>query len=816
MVADDGFPNRLPMTGFIDDIRQAFRALLRAPRFSLMLIGVLAMGIGAGTAMFSALHRLAFDNIPYAKPDRLLMLWDRAPDGERQHLTFGSYRELEARTTSFTGMAAMRPWRPALVGEAGLRGQQVSASYFDVLGVRPALGAGFDPATDRPQALKTVVISDALWQRNLHADPGVIGKLLTLDDRAYTVVGVMPAGFVDVLSPSADVWSTLQYDPALPTQGREWGHHLRLVARLKDGVPLEAARQDVATVAANPTAEFARPSHALLDLGMQVNHVHDELNSAIRPSLYAAFGAALLLLLIACANAANLLSVRALQRRREIEARVILGAAPTRLLRLVVFESLLLALASGAAGLALTYVILRAMASLAPAGMSGFADVAIDGIAALFALSVAAGVGLIIGLIPAFRALRIGQRSGAPRAASRTIGGERRARNLLVIAEVTMAMVMLISSSLLVRSLQQLHEVDVGFESAQRLTLNVHVGGPRYDDAGTRRFFDEALASVRQLPGIESAAYTSQIPFSGGVETYGVRIEAIEPQAPMNTYEANRHTVSPGLFATLGIPIIAGRALNERDRRDAPPSAVIGASLAKRAFGEQNPLGRRLQVGPPDSPWFDIVGVAGDVHDSSLTSGPDSAFYVTAAQWRFADQDLSFVVHTRDAPTSQANAIAAAIHEIDPDRPITRVADLDDLVASASADQRFSSTWISLFGISALLLAAIGIYGVLAIDVSERRSEIGLRLALGASRSGLGRWVLRGAMLSVLIGIVLGVVIASGVTGLMQSLLYGIAPIDPASFLLAPLLLAATAFVACLAPLARALRIDPARSMLNE
>lgn len=808
------------MTAILDDFHRALRMLGRAPGFSLLAIAVLALGIGASTAMFSAVDSVLLDSVPYPDADRLVTLWDHGPDGAQQPVTFGTYRELLARSRSFEAMAVIRPWQPALADAdepERLDGQRVSASYFQVLGVTPAFGPGFDPAMDRPDGRRTAVISDGLWQRRFQADPAVVGREVTLDDQRYTVVGVMPATFDDVLAPKAEIWTLLQYDPSLPAQGREWGHHLRMVARLGPGVAGVDAEGEITRIAGAPIAEFVRPSHAAFERGLMIETVQDELTRAVKPGLLAALGAVLLLLLIACVNVANLLLVRGAQRGGEFAARVALGAGPGRLIRQLLAENLLLAAFGGGLGLVLAHLSLNALASLAPPGLPGVDSMGVDGTALGIAAAIAGSVGILVGLVPALRASHIGWRSGMNQGLRGVIGSHRTARNVLVVAEVALAVVLLVSAGLLVRSLDRLFAVDAGFESAQLLTMQVHVSGQRFAAAdASRQFFADALTAVRSVPGVESAAFTSQLPMSGDLDEYGVQFEPLPGEASTGGFSTLRYAVSPDYFSTMGIPLRAGRALDASDGTDAPLAAVISAALAKRKFADENPLGRRARIGAPDGPWYTIVGVAGDVRQASLAGGPADAIYVANKQWRFADQSVSFVVRVRGDAGPLVPAIRAAIWAVDKDRPITRVATMDDLLAASAAERRFASILFVAFGLAALLLAAIGIYGVLSVNVAERSGEIGLRIALGARLPVVLRWVLGQGMTMIAVGIALGLFMASGATRALESLLFGVTPTDATTFVVVALTIGTVALLACLFPLRRAMMVDPAQALRSE
>ncbi len=807
-------------TGVADllaDLRYAARRLRRAPGFTAVAVVTLALGIGATTAIFSVVQPILLEPLPYPGARRVAMIWELAHDGSRIDGTFGMYRALAERAHSLDAVAVVKPWRPARTGGGEperLEGQRVSAAYFRVLGVPPALGRGFRASEDRPGGGDVVVLSDALWRRSFGADPSIVGRAVTLDDRPYVVVGVMPRGFENVLDPAAELWAPLQYDLS---QGRAWGHHLLTVARLRPAVSAGAAARELDGVGAALLAE-RHPETYGPEVRFQVVSLHDEVTRPVRPALLAVLGAVLLVLVIACVNVANLLLARGVLRRPELALRTALGAGHRRLLRQLLTEALLLAALGGAAGLGLAVAGVRALVAFAPAGLPRLDAVRVDGPVLLFGIGLTTLIGLAFGLAPARQAARRDPHRDLE-AGARTTGGTRgRARGALVVAEVALALVLLVGSGLLLRSLGRLLAVDPGFDPAHLLTLQVQVSGHRLDnEEATRRLFERTLDAVRRLPGVASAALTSQLPLSGDSDLYGVHFDpspAADPGEPERVHGTYRYAVSPGYFETLGIPLRRGRFLDERDRRGDAPAAVISEALAARRLPGLDPLGRRLRIGA--SSLYTVVGVVGEVHQSSLALQATDAVYITEAQSPFADAAMSLVVRTEGDAAALAPAVRRAIASVDPDQPVTRVATMDELVAVSTAERRFALSLFEAFALVALAMAAAGIYGVLSGRVAERTREIGVRSALGASRREILGLVVRQGMTLTGVGVALGAVGATAASRALTTMLFGVSPLDPATYLGVVALLAAVALLACALPAWRAARVDPARTLRTE
>jgi len=801
------------MESIFQDIRYAWQQLRKTPGFACPAILILAIGIGGTTAIFSALNPILFEPLPYPHASRIMMIWYADQDGVRIPETFHTYRELAERSRSFETVAVMKTWQPTLVGAdqpERIDGQQVSAAYFHALGVAPALGRDFLPSDDVFNGPRVVILSHGLWRRRFGGDNTIVGQPVRLDDETYTVIGIMPPRFENVLAPSAEAWSPLQYNARniTSTETREWGHHLRMIGRLWPGFSLNQARSDLGWIASTPVTEFPRPRWAALSRGFIVDRLQDDITRGVKPALLAVFGAVILVLLIACVNVTNLVLARGAQRQGEMAMRAALGAAPPRLIRQSVTESLLLAFCGGAVGMIVAKAGIRLLVALSPPGLPRVEAIRLDVTAFGFAFAVTVLIGLAVGLIPALRCSRQDLQSALQQSSGRTAGSHGLTPSAFVVAEVALALVLLVSSGLLFHSLRRLFAVPPGFDASGVVSLQVETYGRKYgDDRIGRQFFRQALEAVRQVPGVREAAFTSQLPLSGDSDVYGAHFELDSPETGYAVY---RYSVTPGYFHALNIPLKRGRLLDEHDTTDKPPVILISESLARRRFPNQDPLGKRVHVGGrPTAPLFTIVGVVGDVKQMSLSLSDTDAVYTTTEQWHWADGTLSLVVRTDGNAAGLVPEIKNAIWSVDREQPIVRVAMLDELLADSARERRFVLILFEAFGLVGLVLAATGIYGVLSGSVSERTREIGVRSALGATRTSILSLVLRQGMTLAGLGAALGLMGAALASQAIAAMLFGVSRLDPVTYLGVILLLAAVSAVACSVPAWRAARIDP-------
>jgi putative ABC transport system permease protein len=811
------------MNSLLQDLGYAFRQLRKNPGFACTAIVILGLGIGASTAIFSAVNPILFEPLPYPHASRILMISYVGEDGSHIPQTFHTYRELAERNRSFDSVGIVRPWQPTLTSAdqpERFDGQRVSASYFRTLAVSPMLGRDFQSSDDVLHGPKVVILSNGFWRRHFGSDSTIVGDQVRLDDDSYTVIGVMPLGFDNVLAPSAQVWSPLQYDAGNITsqQTREWGHHLRMVGQLRAGVSIEQARNDLAWIAHTPVPEFPRPAWAALDHGLAANPLQDEVAGGVKPALLAVLGAVILVLLIACVNVTNLLLARGAQRRGEFAMRSALGAARPRLIRQLLTESLLLAIMGGAFGMIVAQFGVHALVALSPTELPRLNAIRVDGAVFAFALGITTLIGLAVGLIPALHAAGGDLHIAVQQSSGRTAGGHQLTRRVLVVAEVAIALVLLVSAGLLLRSLQRLFAIDPGFDASHLLTLQVQESGHQFDnDSAKDRFFTRALEAVRQVPGVTAAAFTSQLPLSGDFESYGIQFAR---DANDNAEAGLRYAVSPAYFEAMHIPLRRGRLLNEHDAADAPGAILISESFAKRKFPGQDPLGQRVHVGPDigraDRPWGTIVGVVGDVKQASLALSETDAFYTSTTQWSWIDNVQSLVIRTPGDAAALAPAVRKAIWSVDKDQPIVRVATMDNLLAKSEAERHFVLTLFEAFGLVALLLAATGLYGVLSGSVTERTREIGVRAALGATPGNILALVIRQGMILTAVGVALGFTGAVAASQALITLLFGVSRLDPVTYAGVIALLSGVSLVACGVPARRAAQVDPAITLRAE
>jgi putative ABC transport system permease protein len=792
----------------VADLRYAARRLRGAPGFTAVTVLTLALGIGGTTAIFSVVNPILFESLPYPGAGKLAAIWesDHVPQ------TFVTYREIAERSRSFEAVAVLRAWQPTLVGGAEperLEGQRVSAGYFRVLGVAAALGRAFEPGDDRLNGPAVVILSDALWRRRFAADSAVVGRQITLDERAHTVLGVLPAGFDNVLAPAAGLWAPLQYDLS---EGRAFGHHLRMIGRLAPGIRHDQAAREVdalgRAVAARYPDGFGKGATSV------AVPLQEDLTRGVKPALLAIIGGVVLVLLIACVNVTNLLLARGVQRREEFALRAALGAGRSRLIRQLLTESVLLAVLGGAAGLAVAALGVRVLVALSPESLPRLGAVEVDPAVFAFSLALAALIGVAFGLAPALQAAGSAPQAGLPQGNRHTPGGHRRLRSGLVVAEVALALMLLVSSGLLLRSLGRLFAVPAGFDPVDVLTLQVQTSGQRFADRdATQRFFSAALQAVRAVPGVTRAAFTSQLPLSGDLDEYGAHFEG-GPAEPATSHSVFRYAVSEQYLETMGIPLRAGRALDERDRAGAPLVALISESLARSRFPSASALGQRVRVGP--GPPYTIVGVVGDVKQMSLALDQADAVYIPAAQWPVGDASMSLVVRGPGDVASLTPEIRRAIWSVDRDQPILRVATLERLLAASAAERRFALILFEAFALAALVLAAAGIYGVLSGSVAERTREIGVRAALGASRRSILALVLRSGLGLTGLGLLIGLAGAVLATRGIEAMLFGVTRLDPVTYFGVLVLLAGVALLACWIPARRAMGVDPATTLRSE
>ncbi len=807
------------MSNLIQDLRFAARSFLRAPRFTMPAVLALALGIGATSATFSVVRGVMLRPLPYSNPDRIVVVWENNLKRNRPRNVIGAANFVEWRTRnrSFEYLGMVGPARLSLMlsGQPEeVTGLFASADVFPLLGVQPALGRAYAPPEDEDGNDQVMVVSHEFWQSRLGGATNVLGTTINASGRPRTIVGVTPPGFT-IIGQRADFlipygWTMERLRSA---SGRGSSHGL---ARLRDGVSLEQAAGDMKNIAAELEQEFPQRNTGW---SVTLVPVHEQMVDQIRPALLVLAGAVVLVLLIACVNVANLLLARSNVRQRELGVRAALGARRGRLVRQMLTESLLLAAAGGLAGLALAFMFHRGLLALVAnrIPVPRLDQVALDIPVLALTMGLALATGLVFGFVPAMlashtvnEALREGGRhGGGPRS--------RRALGTLVVAEVALSLVLLAGAGLLIRSFVRLQNIDPGFRAEGLLTARVQLPATRYsDDRRSAGFFTDALARITALPAVQNAAGVSFLPLTGfGIGTSFYRADQPVPavgEAPTTEVRP----VTPGFFRTMGIPHIVGRDFAASDLGDSPAVAIVSETLARRHLSGENPIGKRLHVniGRPGGRQFEIVGVVGDIRLTSLEGDVRPAVYIPHTQ--LAVGLMTFVVRTETDPLALVNSVGAAVHAIDPELPLADVRTMEGVVDATLARPRVVAVLLTSFALMALVLAAVGVYGVIAYSVGQRTQEIGVRMALGATPESVFRLVLGQALRLVVLGVVAGLIAASVLTRLLETLLYQTEPLDPWTFALTALLLVLVAVSASYVPARRGTRVAPVEALRAE
>jgi predicted permease len=796
------------------DLRYTTRTLGRARGFTAVAILVLALGIGANTAVFSVTDYVLIRPLPFPAAERLVNVWEDLPGYREMQLSPADYRDWKQMNTVFDDMGGVTTDSVNLVGQGDpvrIQSASVTGSLFGVLGVQPLLGRTIAPADGQDGAPLTVVLSYGLWERVFGGDRAVLGRKVNLDGSPYTIIGVMPAKF-RFPDQGIELWTPLQFpDTAFADRNN---NYIDGVARLRQGVSLEQARAAMNTIAGQLRRQYPKE---LAHTGATVVAMRDDLSEQSRLLLVALAGTSLCVLLIACTNLANLLFARALARQKELAVRSALGAGSDRLIRQLVTESVVLSVLGGLLGVLFADLALPLLARLVPAlPVSGAPS--IDLRVLVFAAIVTALTGMGFGILPAlrvsrsadFQGLREGPRSGGPRKTG--------ARSALILTEVTLSVVLLISAGLLLRALLRIQSVDPGFRSDAVLTLQTALPMPKYESVAKRTaFYQRVLSEVRALPGVSEAGYTSFLPMTLGGGIWPVDIDGKTTLDRAEDHSASLRFVTPGFFAALKIPLLAGRNLTESDAPDRPLIAVVSESFARRYWPEQNPLGRRFTFAFLDRT---IVGVVGNVRVRGLERISEPQVYLPYQQVRdgylpfYAPKDL--VIRASVTPGLLLPSVWRTVREADPEQPISNVRTLDEVVQARTAPRFVQVRIIAAFAALALLLAGIGIHGLLSFTVSTRSSEIGMRIALGAQPRDILRMVLQQSVVLAAAGVALGMALAYVAGRAMQALLAGIPPADPVTFLIAVVLCLLMTIAGSLVPSLRALRVDPIAAIRAE
>ena len=816
------------METFVADVRFALRGLRHAPGFAAAAILTLALGMGATTAIFSVIRAVLLSPLPYAEPDRRVMIWSRWKDFDKTWLATGEIVDYRRLCPSLESVAAWEIDQANLTGggdpiRIGVAG--ITANTFETLGSRPMLGRGFTDAEDRPGGPPVIVLGYGLWQSRFGADPGVIDRVVELDGVARRVVGVMPRGFAlptdfteDAAEPTG-VYVPDQMDLARADHGNHGYYGAALLAR---GATARGATAELKTVTANSTRQGVYP--AAMRFEAFAVPVEQEIRGGARRALGLVFGAVGFLMLMACANVANLLLARAEGRQREISVRAAIGAGKARLIRQLLTESFVLAAGGGILGLALAWAGVRVIAAKGAAGLPALTPIAIHPPMLLFAAALTVATTFLFGFAPALQTLRLNLSESLRDGSANSSAGRRRQslRGLLAGLQMALAVILLLGAGLMLRTLDALMHIDLGFQPRHVLTLQLRPPEASYArPEAVVAFYRALLDRVRGLPGVQAAGLVRSLPLAASIGDWGLDVEGFV-ESPGNNAKGDWQVVSDGAFEALGERILRGRTLRPSDAAEALPVALVNETLARTYWPGQDPIGRRIRMGSDmKRPWMTVVGLVKDVRHNGVTASVKEKFYVPYAQFpqaRGGDaaRGMTLVVRASGDPMALSNPIRAEVHRLDPRLPVANVRPMTDVVDASLATPRLTGSLLAIFAALALILAAIGVAGVLAYLVSRRRREIGIRMALGASRTNVLVLVVRRGVAYAAAGIAAGVAAAFFLTRLMEGLLFGVAPRDPLTFAGVSALLLAIAAMASLVPALRAAGVDPLEALRSD
>lgn len=806
------------MNGLFQDLRFALRQLRKSPGFTGVAVLTLALGIGATTAIFSVIDGVLLQPLPFKSPDCLYTLWERnlKMGYEQNPPAAANFRDWRDRNQVFEQLAAFDASKSFDLSGNGrperVDGAAVSPDLFDLLGVAPQLGRAFSANEDQLGQERDIELSYGLWQRRFNADRSILGKHILVDGNDFTVIGVMPPGF-QFPGDTGTVMNIFTAPPAqawvpLALTAHQWSerssHYLEVVGRVKPGITLDQAQAQLDSIEQQLNREYPKE---YIGSDVKLVPLHAQVVGSFRPALLVLFGAVVFVLLIACANVANLLLARATSRRREVAIRSALGATGARLTRQLITESVTLASAGGFFGVLFAFGAIRLLPRLLPANFPRTADIHLNSSALLFTALVSIATGVIFGLAPALQSskalitesLKQGERGAE--GFSRT-----RLRSALVMSEVALALVLLIGTGLLLRSFVRLERVNPGFAPDHILTMDISLPDVRYPDPQKAAFFDQLLNRIRAFPGVESAGAIGHLPLAGDMESYQVEVEG---RAPLPNEFANPtvHVAMPGYFESLKVPLVEGRLFGEHDNLQSRKVVIINDVVARNVFPNENPIGKRLRMGFNGFSG-EIVGVVRHTSHLTLDSAPVEEVYMPYLQVPYWNK-LSLTVRTVSAPLAVAQPIQQLVRSMDQNEPVAKIRTMDDVTEAAVAAPRFRTLLLGLFGLAALLLGAIGLYGVMSYSVTQRTREVGVRMALGATRSEVIVLVLREGLRVTLAGVAIGLLGALALMHLLSSMLYEVRATDPLTFIGVSLFLTAIALLANFVPARRAAKVDP-------
>jgi predicted permease len=797
------------METLIQDTRYAIRTMLKSPGFTVIAVLALALGIGANTAIFSVVNAVLLRPLPYKDADRLVHVHRMQPPIQRAPISRPDYFEWENQQEVFQGIAAFfyRTYNLTRVDQAErLTGARVTGSFFPLFGVTPSTGRFFDASDDKAGGARAAVIGYGLWQRRFGGDPDIVGKTITLNSDAYAVIGVAPSSFQ--FPRGIELWTPAFLAEEKTQRG---SNYLKVIARLKDGITQPKADAQMNQIAAALAEKY--PANDT-NLTVATSPLLEEQVGSVRPVLLILLGAVAFVLLIACANVANLLLARATSRQKEFAIRTALGAGRWRIVRQLLTESVLLALVGGALGVALSLWGIQLLVSAAPASIPRVKEVSLDKWVLAFTFLMSLLTGIVFGLVPSLQVSRSDLNETLKEGGRETTAASpHRAllRRALVVAEIAMSLVLLVSAGLLIESIKRLTQVSPGFDPNHVLAVDVSfprkASSAKDEDQAAARFLVAVEQKVASLPDVQSVGTINDLPVTGRSSVNGdFDVEGRPANNPGEAPVAEFRTVTPDYFRAIGLPLWKGRSLTERDAGDAPPTILINRALAERIFADEDPIGKRLVA--LDGKPHEIVGIVGDARQWGLERPADPEIYFPFAQMNFSSE-ATLVVRAAGDPGGLTDAVRRAVREVNGDAPVFRVKTMLEIVSGSTAQQRFNMLLMTVFAAVALVMAAIGMYGLISYSVTQRTHEIGVRMALGASTGAVVKLVVGEGMILAFTGIAIGLGASFALTRLMSSLLFGVSPTDPLTFTVISLILVGVALVACFVPARRATRVDP-------
>jgi predicted permease len=809
------------MEGLLQDFRYGVRRLMRSPAFSALVIVTLALGIGANTAIFSVVNALLLRPLPYEKSEQLVTIEHIYPSIDlKAPVSARGYNDYRTLTRSFSKVGVQTGWGVNLTGlgePERLNGTRVSADYFATYGAQPALGRTFLPEEDKVGAAKVVVLSDGLWKKRFASNPSIVGTTIALNGEPYTIVGVMPSTFRSFFNRDAEIWTPVALTEAQLTGGYT-NEFLPLTARLKPGVTLDAAQTEMKQFAERLKRDY--PDNFPADWSLGVTALSEKATGDIRTPLLILLGAVGFVLLIACANVANLLLARAAGRLKEVSVRLALGAKRWQLVRQLLMESVLLGLVGGVAGLGIAVLGVKALVATAPPQMAVLDTVTIDSGVMLFTLLISVGTGFLFGLAPALQSTRANVndtlREGGRGAIADRSG--HRLRRIFVVAELALAITLLTGAGLLIRSFERLSSVNPGFDADNLLTANLTLPGSKYtSDTMQIQFFDRALADIATVPGVKSVAAASVLPFSGGWSTGSFTVEGFTPAQNQQGPWGDIRVVNEGYHEAMGIPLKAGRYFTAADKAGSVPVVLVDEEMVKRFWPNTDPVGKRItfdDAASDSAQWLQVAGVVGHTAQEGLDAEHRIQLYFPYRQ--NGTGNLTLAIRTAGDPLDLAAGVRQAVQRVDADQPLARIGTMSDLVSQSVGPRKLSTTLLGLFAGLALLLSALGIYGVVAHSVTQRTQEIGVRMALGAARRDVLTIVMMQGFRIAGVGLIAGLMGAAGLTRLMTTQLYEVDARDPATFAAVAAILVTVALLATLLPALRAARLDPVQALRED